>query len=71
MSISRGALTCRKHTSYARPTKTDWPSEEKLIEMIKSSSFLAVGAELGVSDNAVRKRLRTRGYDTKTLFLVD
>ena len=71
VEISRGASTCRKHTSYARLTKTDWPSEEKLIEMIKSSSFLAVGAELGVSDNAVRKRLRTRGYDTKTFELVD
>lgn len=69
--ISRTALTCREHTSYSRATKTEWPSEEKLIEMIKSSSFLAVGTALGVSDNAVRKRLKTRGYDTKTLCLVD
>lgn len=69
--ISRGALTCRKHTSYARPTKADWPSIDKLIESIKESSYLAVGNSLGVSDNAVRKHLRTRGYDTKTFELVD
>lgn len=71
VDISYGALTCRPHTSYYRGTKTEWPSVDKLIPMIKESSYLAVGTKLGVSDNAVRKHLRTRGYDTKTFVLVD
>ena len=39
-------------------TKIDWPSNEVLLERLKTTSFLALGRELGVSDNAIRKRLR-------------
>lgn len=43
--------------------KINWPSEKELIQMIKNSSYLTVGKKLGVSDNAIRKRLKNRGYN--------
>lgn len=38
--------------------KIDWPAPEELEARVRQSSFAAVARELGVSDNAVRKRLR-------------
>jgi len=38
---------------------TNWPSIDKLKEMVQDSSYSQVGRELGVSDNAVRKRIKT------------
>lgn len=35
-----------------------WPSAEELRERLKSTSFVQLGRELGVSDNAIRKFLR-------------
>jgi hypothetical protein len=40
-----------------RKTKITWPADAELRRMVDSSSVLAVGRALGVSDNAVRKRL--------------
>lgn len=37
---------------------TDWPDPEIVLFRIVHSSFVEVGKQLGVSDNAVRKRLR-------------
>lgn len=48
----------KQRPSKPRPTKIDWPSNEELIELLRTSSYLAVGRMLGVSDNAIRKRLR-------------
>jgi Zn finger protein HypA/HybF involved in hydrogenase expression len=41
-----------------QPTKISWPSTKNLIKMVEESSYLAVGKKLGVSDNAVRKRIK-------------
>lgn len=41
----------------SRATKIDWPSNEELLDRLAKSNYSAVGRELGVSDNAVRKRL--------------
>lgn len=41
--------------------RVDWPPVSELIDLIEKSGYLAVGRHLGVSDNAVRKHLRTRG----------
>jgi len=51
------AALCRKCWSRTR-LKIDWPDAAKLAAMVEASSFLATGRQLGVSDNAVRKRLR-------------
>lgn len=39
-------------------TKINWPPLEELTSMVESSSFVATGRILGVTDNAVRKRIR-------------
>lgn len=44
-----------------RPEKITWPADVVLVAMVRKSSLLATGRALGVSDNAVRKRLRSRG----------
>ena len=41
-----------------RPTKVDWPSTQELLDRVKATSYTQVGKELGVSDNAVRKRIK-------------
>lgn len=40
------------------PTKINWPSNEELLERLKTLSYVRLAKELGVSDNAIRKRLR-------------
>jgi len=41
-------------------SKIQWPPIEELNRMIKETSYCAVGRLLGVSDNAVRKHIKTR-----------
>lgn len=36
----------------------DWPSTKVLKQMVSQSSYVEVGRQLGVSDNAVRKRIK-------------
>ncbi len=43
-----------------RKTKIEWPPIDKLIEMVKETSYVSVGKKLGVSDNAVRKHIQVR-----------
>ena len=51
-------------TPQGRPPKIDWPVDAVLLSMVSANSMVAVGKQLGVSDNAVRKRLRSRGLIT-------
>lgn len=64
--IAKHAKNCSAcyHSSQNR---IDWPNLENLIEDIKATSYLTVSKNLGVSDNAIRKHLRNRGIDAKTL----
>jgi hypothetical protein len=55
------AKTCREcYESTRRECKIDWPDTQELVVMLDASSYLEVGRRLGVSDNAIRKRLRAR-----------
>lgn len=45
-------------STVLQPTKIDWTSVKDLIQMVSESSYLAVSKQLGVSDNAVKKRIR-------------
>lgn len=64
-TVSYHSLRCRACDSLVpRPTKVTWPEDEDLLDMYLKSSFLQVGRTLGVSDNAVRKRLKSRGLLT-------
>lgn len=41
--------------------KIAWPDDAELLRLVSVSTLVAVGQQLGVSDTAVRKRLRSRG----------
>jgi hypothetical protein len=57
--ISQFGIRCRSCAGRAsQRTKILWPVTPILRQMIERSSYLAVARQLGVSDNAVRKRLR-------------
>ncbi len=59
VAISRRAQRCKScQGKFSQPTKTEWPSVDELIVMVERSSYSAVGRKLGVSDNAVRKRIQ-------------
>lgn len=63
--VTRNAVRCRSHAQihavHTRKTVIDWPSDEELVAMVSNMPMTTVGARLGVSDNAVRKRMKTRG----------
>ena len=48
---------CKNKISKNRPTKISWPEPQRVLQMVKNTSFSQVGHKLGVSDNAVRKYL--------------
>ena len=64
--LSHGARYCsdcynkyRSETAkLCQKTKINWPSNKELLARLKTTSYLSLGKELGVSDNAIRKRLK-------------
>ena len=59
--INKGSKLCKNCEDIARlgkKTKIQWPEMKDLIVMIKQSSYVVVAKKLGVSDNAVRKRIK-------------
>lgn len=44
-----------------KPTKINWPIDSELIMMVNNLGFSQASRDIGVSDNAIRKRLRTKG----------
>ena len=73
--INHKNTSCMKHKKDSpgrvRETKIVWPSNEELIVMLTDLPYTTVAATLGVSDNAIRKRLERRGYDPKTLTKIE
>jgi IS1 family transposase len=58
--VSRINLQCRSCAAKNKnKSKIVWPETNKLIEMVKESNYRQVGIKLGVTDNAVRKRIKT------------
>ena len=56
--------TCANRKSAGlrqRPTKIAWPDDQTLLAQAQTKGFLRAGKDLGVSDNAIRKRLRQHG----------
>lgn len=69
-AISRLSIYCRdcfKKTQLGKKSKIVWPEFEILITTVKECGFVQTGAILGVSANAVRRYLKRRGLDLKTL----
>lgn len=51
-------VRCPDCDRKSRPTKIEWPSIEYLESKASEIGFRALGRELGVSDNAIRKRIK-------------
>lgn len=47
-----------RHKPRPYAEKIEWPDSQTLKQMVEDSNYSAVGRKLGVSDNAVRKRLK-------------
>ena len=56
VDIYRKAKRC-KSCHYKHSQKITWPNYAELIAMVNGSNYTSTGRNLGVSDNAVRKRL--------------
>jgi|SRR5215203_1852833 len=52
------SLQCKSCTAGLQKTKISWPSDQELLDMLAESNYTQVAMKLGVSDNAVRKRLK-------------
>lgn len=48
----------KKYCSIKCAQKIEWPPTSKLLSMLENRSYLSVAKELGVSDNALRKRIK-------------
>lgn len=57
VEITDTATRCVTCALKARE-KTSWPNAQELVKMVDESNYSAVGRLLGVSDNAVRKRIK-------------
>jgi len=58
--VSRINLSCRSCAAkQLNRTKIKWPEAKDLMEMVEKSNYTQVGILLGVTDNAVRKRINT------------
>lgn len=52
--------SCNNIKKIGTKTKIKWPDHEELKKMISESNFTNIGKLLGVSDQAIRKRLRNK-----------
>lgn len=59
------AKFCSTHCCYQSQNKVARPSKEQLEEKIKTMSWVAIGREYGVSDNAVRNWAKKYGLPVK------
>lgn len=56
--IYKSSTRCSTCNAAARQ-KISWPDTAELIEMVKETSYTSVARKLGVSDNAIRKRIKS------------
>lgn len=56
-SQSELCRSCRNQEGYPKSQKIVWPDKNALIKMVSESNYTKVGKTLGVSDNAVRKKI--------------
>jgi hypothetical protein len=59
-NVGRLAARCKSCAGLviAGKTKIKWPTNEQLLHALETKSYLALSRELGISDNAIRKRLK-------------
>lgn len=56
-TIARRSERCKSCAAKLQPTKISWPDLKDLLKLLEEHSFSEVGRILGVSDNAIRKRI--------------
>lgn len=57
--VSYKAARCKSCAGFHhRKTKIDWPSTRDLLKRLSTSNYSRLGRELGVTDNAIRKRIK-------------
>lgn len=62
IAISKDAKRCHKCYNSNRPKRINWPDISFLLKSLKTKSKQALAKELGVSDNAINKRLKKFGF---------
>ena len=62
VQINRRSKRCNSCStkSRSRTTQIQWPEHDELLRLVNDIGYSATGRMLGVSDNAVRKRLKKR-----------
>lgn len=55
-NICSTSMYCKSCTP--KETKITWPNNDKLLRMVQETNYTQTAKKLGVSDNAVRKRLK-------------
>ena len=64
----KSSVRCKKCKIAApRKTKIVWPTIEYLIEEIKKIGYVSLAKNLDVSDNAIRKHLKSKNVDLLSL----
>lgn len=62
IEISPRAKWCKTHAGMeSQATRIAWLPDDELLELVQNTSYSEASRHLGVSDNAIRKRLRRRG----------
>jgi len=63
VAVCSRATRCRSCAAVVREGggKINWPSNDELLSDVKERNYTQVAKQLGVSDNAIRKRLRRAG----------
>jgi hypothetical protein len=59
--VDSSRIFCSHECSQKSQQKIKWPSVSVLKKLVEQTSYVEVGRRLGVSDNAVRKRIRNHG----------
>lgn len=57
-SSSKRCHKCSTENRVGKKFKIIWPPIENLLQIIEQSSYVSVGKQLGVSDNAIRKHIK-------------
>lgn len=65
--ISAGAKRCKSCKGKQNKNKIIWPNVDELKSMLLNDSYCEIARRLGVSDNAIRKRIKNHQilYQTK------
>lgn len=53
----------QERKNFINLTENPWPPVEDVLSWLESSSFIAVGKKIGVSDNAVRNYIKRSGHE--------